>query len=459
MIRLTRAALRVLMPATVKAAVHGVRYRLSGCPADGFRQAAQLEGANRTRSAVKVWRRLLESHPTDQQTCFKAGRHLWRLKMPTVHDQLFACAVSEARSGPGVLAFGVEFTYAGLWVLMRLDRKHGKGGQAISDVVHIRLGDTMLRRHRLEWHDDVATFQFIVKREVVSLFPPRGCLSIAFHDPETGDVGTLASALVEVPHGKSHLADQVALRGMLEKKGGLPPAQDDLTSRQRAYLDLYWRASRIFEDKLDCKLFVLYGTLLGLQRNGDFIPGDDDFDVGYVSDAVAPREVKREAARFIRILAHGGFKVSLNRIGRPFRLSDADAPEGIHLDVRPVWSPGDGHVWMHKHARLPMSLDGFRKVEKGFMEGEQVWKPVATITFLELYYGSGWKVPDPGFSNSGKQELKEEVKILQECCFSSEEQLQLWREVVGPKPVTLEQSVRSRFAPIALLPAYPLREP
>lgn len=446
---------RRLVPALVKAAAHGVRYRLTGFPNDGFRQVAQLEIAGYPHKAARVLRKLLDLHPADQEAAFKAGRHLWRLGVPVVHDPLFACRVNEVWKDPDLLAFEVDFTYAGLWISLKLGQKQRSGERESGDVVRIFLDNILLRPIRLEWRDGVASFQFIVRREVVSLFPQRARLYITFQDAAQPPRGSLASALLEVPHGDAHLADEVGMRGVLEKKGGLPPVADELDLRQVAYLDLYQRAQCVFEEALGCKLFILYGTLLGLQRNGDFITGDDDFDVGYVSEAATPLDLKREAAMYMRSLVRCGFKVSLNRAGRPFRLSDADGPEGVHLDVRPVWSPGDGHVWLHKHARLPIPLDGFRVVENGVLRGIKVWKPAATVSFLEHYYGEDWQVPDPGFSNAGQRDTTQVADVFQQCCFTASEQLELWKNIVGSDHVAHDGGA-AKFAPIALLPAYPL---
>lgn len=445
---------RRLVPASLKATVHGIRYWLTGRVNDAFRKAAQLERAGQPLKAATVFREILDLHPADQEAAFKAGRHLWRLGLPAVHDPLFACRVSGQRTGPAVLAFEADFTYPGLWVYVKLGAQQGVWGRTAPEMVRILLDDLVVRPIRLDWEGGVASFQFIVRREVVSLLPPHCRLSIMGHDKRGSIPGSLASAQLEVPHGESCLAEQINERGLLEKKGGLPPVPGELESRQTAYLDLYQRAQRAFEDGPGCKLFVLYGTLLGLQRDGDFIPGDDDFDVGYVSEASTPLELKHEAAMYMRALVRRGFKVSLNRAGRPFRLSDANAPEGVHLDVRPLWSPGDGHVWLHKHARLPIPLDDFRRVEQGVLRGVAVWKPAATVPFLEHYYGEEWQVPDPGFSNARRRHSPRVADVFEECCFNEAEQLELWREIVGPGRVTQASAIE--FSPVGLLPAYPL---
>ncbi len=48
--------------------------------------------------------------------------------------------------------------------------------------------------------------------------------------------------------------------------------------------------------------FVAYGTLLGLRRDGDLIPHDDDADLAYLSGATDPVDVVHESYRVSRAL-------------------------------------------------------------------------------------------------------------------------------------------------------------
>lgn len=448
---------RFLAPDRVKAWVYGLLYNLSGKAIYGFRHALVSERAGRLKVAKRTYRNLLEGNPEDQRICFQAGRHLWRMGESLVDDPLFACVVSDIHHGPDVLELGIDFIYPGLWMLMSLEDVDRDTRSGRDDVLEIRLDDVLLRRHRLRWVNGKASFQFIVKRDVVSAFPRRAILSAGFE--ERGSVRRregLVRALVEVPHGDGSLDGKVRARGILEKKGDLPPGSGELRDRQDAYLAIYQKAAHAFEEELGCRLFVLYGTLLGLQRAGDFIPGDDDFDVGYVSKAANPEDVKAEASRFIRTLVARGFKVALNSYGRPFRLTEPTAPDGVHLDVRPVWSRGDGYVWMHKSAHLKMDIDGFRNVMPAVLRGARVWMPAGAEEFLRLYYGENWRVPDPGFSNSGKAEEEDVRRVLEECCFSVDEQARLLDEIEGMPEGGRAPAGSWRFVPVSLVPAYPL---
>src|SRR5690606_35133412 len=143
---------------------------------------------------------------------------------------------------------------------------------------------------------------------------------------------------------------------------------------------------------------LMYGTLLGFYRDGDFIPGDDDFDCGYISDRTDPVSVKEETKDIIVELIRAGFTVSFNRRGRLFRVqTERTGQAGLHLDVRPLWFQ-DGRVWLHNHCSFPATRDDFLPPEEGSFRGVRVLIPHRTEVFLRGHYGPGWKVPDPGFT-------------------------------------------------------------
>lgn len=446
----------LLVSDRIKAWVYGLLYNMSGNVIYGFRQALVSERAGRLKVAKRTYRNLLKGNPENQRVCFQAGRHLWRMGERLVDDPLFACVVSDIHHGPDVLELGIDFIYPGLWIFMSLQDDDCDTQSSEGHVLEIRLDGVVLRRHRLHWVNGKASFQFIVKRDVVSAFPRHAILSVGYEARRSVRREGMVRALLEVPHGDGSLDGKVRARGMLEKKGDLPPGSEELRDRQDAYLAIYKKAAHAFEEEFGCKLFVLYGTLLGLQRTGDFIPGDDDFDVGYVSKAKNPEDVKVEASKYIRILVARGFKVAINSYGRPFRLTEPSAPDGIHLDVRPVWSQGDGYVWMHKSAHLRMDIDGFRSVMLAGLRGTEVWKPVAVEQFLRLYYGENWMVPDPGFSNSGRVEGDDVRRILEKCCFSLDEQARLLDEIEGVPEGGRAPAALWKFVPASFVPAYPL---
>ena len=123
-----------------------------------------------------------------------------------------------------------------------------------------------------------------------------------------------------MPHGDGRLFSLIEAGGTLSKKGEIDLSPAETKRREDRQLEIYSRVRAFFEETLGRPLLLLYGTLLGFQREGDIIVGDDDFDVGYVSDKTDPVAVKEETKEIIVELVRAGFTVSLNRRGRMFRV-------------------------------------------------------------------------------------------------------------------------------------------
>jgi hypothetical protein len=151
-----------------------------------------------------------------------------------------------------------------------------------------------------------------------------------------------------------------------------------------------------FVTELERDLFLMYGTLLGYCRSGDFIAGDDDFDAGYVSDATDPPSVKDETFDIIVDLVREGFTVTFNRKGRLLRVQLEPGPDQMHIDLRPLWLES-GDLWVHNHVCLPLSRADFLPTRQASLRGVPVNIPQDTEAFLRGHYGPGWNVPDPGF--------------------------------------------------------------
>ena len=166
---------------------------------------------------------------------------------------------------------------------------------------------------------------------------------------------------------------------------------------QERYLEIYARVRDFFEQSYGRSVFLMYGTLLGYYREGDFIPGDDDFDAGFISDKSDPQSVKEETFDIIVDLVRAGFTVSFNRRGRLMRVQLERGPaDGAHVDLRPLWFQ-DCNLWVHNHVCLPLSRDDFVPVVEGTLRGETIYAPCNTESFLRSHYGPGWSTPDPGF--------------------------------------------------------------
>lgn len=389
------------LPEGFRAALAGVMYRLTRHPDFGFAHARSLKARGHLRRAAQLYGDAVD----------------------TVEDPLFAIrlepvALSPAPSAPGV--FQAQVGYLGLRLSGEI--RHD-GSTPAPTQVRLELDGAVLRPEVLRFHNGRARFRCRISRPVLDRFPPRGQLTARLDDGRVLPVpGGGPGWALTVPHGQGGISADIARCGPLEKKGHLRPDAEELQARQAGYLALYDDLRRVFERDFDRPLLILYGTLLGQVRGGDFIPGDDDFDVGYPSRATTPDAVRAEAIEIMCKLAEQGFVIVLNETGRPFRVRAGDGPVWCHLDNRPVYCPGDGHVWLHKHARLPLPLADFETGEAAQLRGHDVLRPHHPEAFLEAYYGPDWRVPDPGYSNAAKGIPPEVMKGLSQICLSPREQ-------------------------------------
>lgn len=313
-----------------------------------------------------------------------------------VEDPLFACLLepqSKPARSPAATrgSFTAEFTHDGVRLF----------GFTRRDVhrVRVELDDQVIRTIRTGGAAARPEFTFTIGRATLARFPTMSRLRVRAADGGALRTSTAgAGFVVHVPHGDGSLLTRLGPERTLDKKGALPPNERAVAQRRTAYLRLYARARRAFSDELAQPLFLMYGTLLGCWRDGDLIPGDDDFDVGYVSRTSDPHAVKQETFEVIERLVAAGFVVSFNRRGRLFRLSHAsEAAAGVHLDVRPLWFQ-EGRVYAHNHFSMPSTPEDWLPAETSRLGEHTVLVPRRTELFLEGHYGPGWRVPDPAFT-------------------------------------------------------------
>ena len=320
-----------------------------------------------------------------------------QLGKPRVTDPLFDCRtgpvtdtpVSADTPTPGL--FQARWGYAGLTV---------SGLVTAADVEHVDLllDGVLLRSVRVGGDGYLPEFDLLIKRATVAGFPAESTLEARLPDGSSlRSVGGHQRLRLTVPHGDGSILDILKAGNKLDKKGVISPSHEQTRARQERYLKIYAKVRDFFEQELGRPLFLMYGTLLGYYRQGDFIPGDDDFDCGYVSDETDPIAVKEETKRLIIELIRGGFTISFNRKGRLFRIQlEREATDGFHLDVRPLWFQ-DGRVWLHNHCSFEATREDFLPAVEGELRGERVLVPRDTEKFLRNHYGPNWKVPDPGF--------------------------------------------------------------
>jgi hypothetical protein len=211
-------------------------------------------------------------------------------------------------------------------------------GVGSGSTVNLFIDDALVRTLNVSRDGYFPRFTITLKRPTVALLPPEATLEVRTTDGEVlYGPGGAERFVLTTPHGTGRLGDVLQGDGKVDKKGELSPSAEETSTRQERYLEIYGKVREFFEEKFGRPIFLMYGTLLGYHRQGDFIPGDDDFDAGYVSDKTDPRSVKAETFDIIVELVRAGFTVCFNRRGRLFRVQleagpAQHVPGRVHLD-------------------------------------------------------------------------------------------------------------------------------
>jgi len=262
--------------------------------------------------------------------------------------------------------------------------------------VFLKIDGMTIKKFNVEGLD---RFAITVKTGSLSKFPEKSVLTVEMNNDKK--LLYKKSDMVEliVPFGDGALESIIGEGFFLSKKGTMATNNSSLDIKRKKYLDLYSTVKSVFEKELNIQLFLTYGTLLGYVREGDFIANDDDFDAGYISQKPNPEQVKQEALDIIFKLLKQGFNVSINSVGRLFKVSNGT---GVSLDVMPVWFEGEWNV-AYRGACVKSSFKDYLPVGKGIMRDHEVFIPNNSEVFLAGYYGENWKVPDPGYVSNFEQ--------------------------------------------------------
>ncbi|WP_152560467.1 hypothetical protein [Arenimonas donghaensis] len=340
---------------------------------------------------------------------FSAERNRHLLGRARVEDPLFAVSVSpQADSRPAGARrmaegyYEVSVSHRGLRVDGFLRRPGG------TRQVEVRLNGVRIREtEAVRIVPGLDVFVVQIQRDALARFPARTRLTVSLAGGGPLLFKGCTDAVVDVPHGAGDDPENIRI----DKKGFLVQGQAGLAELQEGFLATYSAASAFFHREFGTPLFLLYGTLLGQQRGADFIPGDDDFDVGYWSDAGNASRVRDEAMDLVVRLVRGGFVVTLNREGRLFRLRLPGNPPACHLDVHAVWHE-KGSVWIHPRANLDCKRGDFLPAMDSTMRGIDVLVPARPESFLASYYGSDWQIPNPAYSTAARPFAKWKLRLL-----------------------------------------------
>lgn len=142
--------------------------------------------------------------------------------------------------------------------------------------------------------------------------------------------------------------------------------------------------------------FVAYGTLLGLVRDGELLPHDDDVDI--VALCPPGMDHRALAATLRTVLRSRGLSIKdipTNNPGIGFLCIEAARGWGRPIDVFIGWTEGDTlHLPMAgvRYGCMEAAVVGLGRVVD--IQGAGLVFPDRPETFLERRYGPDWRTPD-----------------------------------------------------------------
>lgn len=263
-------------------------------------------------------------------------------------------------------------------------------------------------------------FKFNLKEDAIRRFPKKATIGFGtmggYLVRRGSDKLTYRNALI---NGDGTLFKKLARNYFINKKGQLKLALDQDEDWKARAMVAYETLKEYFERTFGYKTYFICGTLLGYAREHDFIPHDDDLDVSFLSKETSPEGVKREMTEIVFRMLLDGFDIKLARRPGFFK----PRINGIKIDVTPMWHDR-GELWMLNATHLRDGPHIIEPVQVGRFRGCDVYVPSNPERVLELEYGPGWKVPDPGYRT--RFDPDDDAYLLRSC-LSLEEMKELYQ--------------------------------
>jgi tetratricopeptide (TPR) repeat protein len=373
------------------------------------RHARCLERAGDLAEAAVAYDRALDALGTVDEPWANEAAVTWRFRRDHVAHRLDPQDGADPRFGirlgPDADAVGdrdapgwftAEVTYKGVWFDGEVELPGG-GGDG-DRTVTFAVDGTPVRRVNLDTEVSPAALRFHLKHEVLATFPPVAAVTVTRTVDGVPLTTSGASRLrVEVPHGDASLAARVGAGVVVTKKGTYDDREEFDARRVPVLLDAYERLRRYFCDQVGQPLLLMYGSLLGFHRDGDFIPGDDDLDLGFLTGTDGPAEAKQVAVTVAEQLLAEGFDVTTRFGGNLLKLHAG----GAEIDVYPLWFR-DGRLWGYD--AVEAEPGDVLPARTGQLRGVEVDVPRRPEVLLEGTYGPGWRWPEPGFRHLRRTE-------------------------------------------------------
>jgi tetratricopeptide (TPR) repeat protein len=266
----------------------------------------------------------------------------------------------------------------------------------VADVVDIYIDDRLLKRVSVDSTAWRPQHRYDLTHGLMNDFPQKSRLTLRANGRNLLTVGGADAVDLTVDQGSGKVNDKLDKGIAPTKKGTWPRTGTRLADRQERYLHVYQRAKQLLDEQ-GMKLWLCYGTLLGCYREGQFIPGDDDFDVSYVSVARDAAAFRKECLDVAFKLLQRGLDVNLSINGRLYKVG----VDGVWIDITPMWF-FRGRAWAFDSHDV--TVDAIEPVRQADFLGQKVYIPRDSPAFLEDTYGPDWRIPQPQFRYYRNQE-------------------------------------------------------
>jgi Methyltransferase domain len=165
---------------------------------------------------------------------------------------------------------------------------------------------------------------------------------------------------------------------------------------QASVMRLYERLQATLAEAFGYDVFLVYGTLLGVVREGGFIGHDLDFDCAYISSHLVGEAAARELKQIAFTLIDRGFQVHLTR--KAMHVSDTQSG-GVGIDLFHLYFDEAGSL------QFPFGVAGpsdftrsqWRGVHEIPFAGSSALIPEDAAAMAQHIYGPSWRNPNPGF--------------------------------------------------------------
>tara|TARA_R110001583_G_scaffold204_1_gene2024 strand:- start:4390 stop:6339 length:1950 start_codon:yes stop_codon:yes gene_type:complete len=326
------------------------------------------------------------SYPVDH---FTRREHLWTLQ----HPHIFNFSSLELTSG-GIISLWCEDFYSGDAFVQRIiqiseDGQNWVTVQSTLDELEARLAIVSAQEWLLgeSWDATfveqlghfLATYRMSQARTVKPLLRANRQLLPAFYAgvEKGGATAKFLPSVIYTRHGLTVPFEHIDSKF--------------LANRMKRFVDF-------LDEKLDLQAFPCYGTLLGIHRDGDFLPHDDDIDLAVIVDLPDGVEYLEATLMWAEVLRGQGISC---KPPTPTSLNLHCYFEDFDMDLFFIYRmPGQPKkVWTH--------MQGYqvREVTRSLLEpltkldfcGYQFHAPAKIESFLEDRYGKGWVTPDPTY--------------------------------------------------------------